>query len=369
MADLFIGLMSGTSMDGIDAALVDFSANKPHIIATHTEHYPAELNRKIIAAVNLTNPRSANLSLIDTDIGQCFANAAINLLGKSSFNHTEIRAIGSHGQTIRHEPDQPDPYSLQLGNADIIAGKTGIDVVADFRRQDIEAGGQGAPLVPAFHKALFAYAGENRAVLNIGGIANLTLLPADPTLPVTGFDTGPGNTLMDNWTRKHLKTEMDTDGQWAASGTIDEGVLQRLLDDSYFKQLPPKSTGLDYFNIHWLIERTGASDITPANMQATLCALTATTIADAIGQHAAKTQRLLVCGGGIHNKTLMQHIKDRLDGIAIESTQQQGINPDWVEAAAFAWLAKQKLEGSPGNIPQVTGADHPVVLGSLHTTH
>lgn len=367
MADLFIGLMSGTSMDGIDAVLVDFSATRPQLIATHIEHYPVELANQISDAVALDNPRAANLALLDDDIGYCFANASNKLLEKSGHKKTEVRAIGSHGQTIRHEPDRPDPYSLQLGCATIIADKTGINVVADFRRQDIEAGGQGAPLVPAFHQALFANAGENRAVLNIGGIANLTVLPADPGLPVTGFDTGPGNTLMDKWIRLHLHAKMDTNGQWAASGVVDKEVLQHLLDDSYFSQPPPKSTGLDYFNIDWLIERAGNTKIPHADMQATLCAMTASTIAGAIKQHAAKTRRLLVCGGGIHNRALMQQLKDQLEGIAIDSTHRHGIDPDWVEAAAFAWLAKQMLEGQPGNIPEVTGADRPVVLGSLHT--
>ncbi len=354
-------------MDGIDAALVDFSITRPCIIATHTEYYSAELARQIIDAVALDDPRTANLSLLDADIGHCFVKAANKLLEKSGFKKTDVRAIGSHGQTIRHEPDRPGPYSLQLGNAAIIADKTGINVVADFRRRDIEAGGQGAPLVPAFHKALFANAGESRAVLNIGGIANLTVLPADPSLPVTGFDTGPGNTLMDNWIRMYLHTKMDMDGQWAASGMVDKEVLQHLLDDSYFKQSPPKSTGLDHFNMDWLIEIIGKTEITHADMQATLCALTASTVTDAIKQYAAKTRRLLVCGGGVHNRTLIQQLKDRLEGIAIDSTRQHGIDPDWVEAAAFAWLAKQMLEGKPGNIPEVTGADHPVVLGSLHT--
>lgn len=366
MADLFIGLMSGTSMDGIDAALVDFSTTRTHLVTTHTEHYPPSLTKSIVDAVALVDPRTADLAALDADIGRCFAEAANKLLEKSGFKTSDIRAIGSHGQTIRHEPDRTDPYSMQLGNADIIADKTRIDVVADFRRRDIEAGGQGAPLVPAFHKAIFATAGENRAILNIGGIANLTILPADPTQPVTGFDTGPGNTLMDNWVRQHLQADMDIDGEWAASGTIDTGTLQKLLEDPYFRKPPPKSTGLDYFNSDWLTDKTGILSTTHEDMQATLCALTAATIADAIKQQAANTRRVLVCGGGIHNRTLMRGIKERLTGILVESTSQHSIDPDWVEAMAFAWLAKQKLESTPGNIPEVTGANHRVVLGSLH---
>jgi len=365
MAELFIGLMSGTSMDGIDAALVDFSSLRPRILGTHKEPYPAALQKQLAAAMQLEDPLGQDLSPLDEETGQCFARAANRLLELAGMESSAIRAIGSHGQTLRHEPGAAQPYSLQTGSPGVIANATRIDVVADFRRADIEAGGQGAPLVPAFHRAVFASPAEDRVVLNIGGIANITVLPADPARPVTGFDTGPGNTLMDHWAQRHLDTAMDVDGQWAASGTPDQALLARLLQDPYFNRPPPKSTGPEYFNLDWLSSQTGGATIAPADLQATLCELTAASIAKAIGRHAPGTKRLLVCGGGIHNRALMRRLQETLKALEPESTAAHGIDPDWVEAAAFAWLARQRLAGQPGNIPAVTGASRPVLLGRL----
>ncbi|MGB5305178.1 MAG: anhydro-N-acetylmuramic acid kinase, partial [Gammaproteobacteria bacterium] len=251
-----------------------------------------------------------------------------------------------------------------IGNPAVIAAGTGIDVVADFRRADIDAGGQGAPLVPAFHQALFARAGEHRVVLNIGGIANITILPSDASLPVTGFDTGPGNTLLDAWTRQHLDAPMDTGGRWAAQGSVHAELLAGMLQDPYFHAPPPKSTGREYFNPDWLARYLQDSGIAAQDVQATLCALTAQSILDALEHHAPRTQRLLVCGGGIHNPELLRRLAENQAGMPVESTQPYGVDPDWVEAVAFAWLAKQHLDGKPGNIPAVTGAQRPVVLGS-----
>jgi anhydro-N-acetylmuramic acid kinase len=365
MADFFIGLMSGTSMDGIDAALVDFTATCPDIISTHSHKYPAALHQQLEAALELKSPLDTDLTAIDAAIGEIFAAATNELLSKTGVVPENVIAIGSHGQTIRHEPDAPEPYSLQIGNPDIIAARTGIDVIADFRRADIEVGGQGAPLVPAFHQAVFASDTEDRVILNIGGIANITILTTDSTTPVSGFDTGPGNTLMDSWVRQHLQTAMDNNGDWAASGQVDHALLEDMLTDPYFLAAPPKSTGREYFNPDWLSRYTAKSCTCANDIQATLCELTAQTIAMAIQAHAGSAERLIVCGGGVHNDYLMGRLAANMPGLAIESTTAYGVTPDWVEAAAFAWLAKQRLADMSGNIPAVTGATRAVSLGQL----
>jgi anhydro-N-acetylmuramic acid kinase len=369
MADFFIGLMSGTSMDGIDAALVDFTASRPDLISTHSHSYPAALHRQLEAALELEAPLLTDLTAIDAAVGETFAAATNELLSKAGMAPEDIIAIGSHGQTIRHEPDAPAPYSLQIGNPGIIAMRTGIDVVADFRRADIEAGGQGAPLVPAFHQAVFASDTEDRVILNIGGIANITILTTGATRPVSGFDTGPGNTLMDSWTRQHLQAAMDNNGEWAAIGQLDHALLEDMLTDPYFQAAPPKSTGREYFNPDWLSRYTAQSGTSANNIQTTLCELTAQTIAMAIQAHAGSVDRLIVCGGGVHNNYLMSRLAANMPGLAIASTAAYGVMPDWVEAAAFAWLARQQLAGMPGNIPAVTGATRAVSLGQLFKGH
>ena len=365
MPELFIGLMSGTSMDGIDAALVDLANDKATLVATHCKPYPEDLHAEIERALKLPDPRAAGLAELDRKIGECFADAANELLEIANVPAEKVMAIGSHGQTIRHEPDAKEPYSLQLGNGEVICQRTGIDTVNDFRSADIAAGGQGAPLVPAFHAAVLRSDSENRVIVNIGGIANITVLPADPDRPVTGFDTGPGNTLMDTWIRRHTGNPYDSDGDWAASGTRDVRVLAAMLVDPYFRQAPPKSTGREYFNQAWLSSYLQDMDVNPAHIQATLCELTAVSIADAVEQYAGNTGRVLVCGGGAHNNFLMERLQENLGDIPVESTANHGIDPDWVEAAAFAWLAKQHLEGKPGNVPEVTGASQAIVLGEL----
>jgi anhydro-N-acetylmuramic acid kinase len=366
MGALFIGLMSGTSMDGIDAALLDLSSSQPVILATHSHAYPARLHEQLEAALQLEDPLQADLAALDQNVGACFAAAANALLHQSSIDPAAVTAIGSHGQTIRHEPDIARPYSLQIGNPDIIAAHTGIDVVADFRRADIEAGGQGAPLAPAFHKAVLGDSRENRVALNLGGIANITTLPADTSAAVTGFDTGPASTLMDYWAQRHLNTTMDTDGHWAAAGQIDRELLTRMLADSYFSATPPKSTGREYFNAAWLERFITGLDTPAQSIQTTLCELTARSIADAVHAFAEGTRRIIVCGGGAHNDYLMTRLQVNLPGIAIDSSDAHGIKPDWVEAAAFAWLAQRRFEEKAGNLPSVTGADRPVLLGDIH---
>jgi anhydro-N-acetylmuramic acid kinase len=357
--------MSGTSMDGIDAVLVDLSTNRPHLLATHTEPWPAEVRDSLAEALAIPDPLNHNLQALDNRIGSCFANATNRLLSGCGVKPAEVSAIGSHGQTIRHEPDAETPYSLQIGNPERIAALTGIDVVADFRSADIRAGGQGAPLVPAFHRMFFSNAAENRCVLNIGGIANITVLPADPAAAVTGFDTGPGNTLMDNWIKLHRGARIDANGQWAASGTVSEALLEALLSDAYFRRPPPKSTGPEHFSIAWLVSHALAEKLEPADVQATLCALTSRSVTDAIREHAPGTERIMVCGGGAYNRELMQRLEKDAGGIKLESTAASGLKPDWVEAVAFAWLAKMRLEERPGNIPEVTGAKRAVLLGDV----
>jgi len=365
MADLYIGLMSGTSMDGIDAILVDCSCEPPDIIATHDRKYPSDVLEQLEETLVLEDLLAADLTQINRAVGECFASAVEELLRSAGVSAADVTAIGSHGQTVRHEPNAPAPYSLQIGDPETIATLTGIDVIADFRRADIEAGGQGAPLVPAFHQAVFSSPREYRTVVNIGGIANITTLPPDASHAVTGFDTGPGNTLLDGWVRRHCNTAMDSNGDWAAGGHVVDTLLNSLLQDPYFRASPPKSTGREYFNLAWLLDHMNTGELSPQDIQATLCELTARTIATAVLQHAGETRRLLVCGGGVHNRHLLDRLAANLPDVAVESTAVYGLDPDWVEATAFAWLAKQTRDGKPGNIPEVTGARRAVKLGRL----
>jgi len=376
---LFIGLLSGTSIDGIDAALVDFHASNPVLLASRVHPIPIKLRERLITACGDRQPGGVDeLASLDALLGHLFADAAIRLLAQTGHHPGHIRAIGSHGQTIRHRPDATPSFTLQIADPNIIAERTGITTVADFRRRDIAAGGQGAPLVPAFHKAVFQKAGESgkekaekerdRVIVNIGGITNITILPADPDAPVTGFDTGPGNILLDAWAMLHLGVPMDTDGRWAQQGKTHEGLLRRLRDDAYFSAPPPKTTGRERFNPEWLQACIAQLHPTPAPdaIQRTLCDLTVTTLRDAITTHAPACREVLVCGGGAQNPLLLQGIRQQLPHCIVDTTQRYGIHPDWVEAMAFAWLAKQRLDGLPGNLPSVTGARHPVVLGAIY---
>jgi anhydro-N-acetylmuramic acid kinase len=364
MPEYYVGLMSGTSMDGIDAALVDFSGDRPVLVSTHSQSWPNDLLKELHACRELEDAELRHLDKLDNTIGEHFADATNQLLQKAGVSSKDILAIGSHGQTIRHRPDTKQPFSLQLGNAEVIAQQTGIKVVSDFRTADIKAGGQGAPLAPAFHNSVFRSRDENRAVLNIGGIANLTLLPADTDEPVTGFDTGPGNTLMDAWVKETKGESYDADGKFAASGQVNENLLKSFLSDAYFEKTPPKSTGFEDFNLDWLNSHM-KDNLPEQDVQATLCELTARSISDAVKRYASSTTRLLVCGGGVHNHYLMTRIKHYLNECDVESTEALGIHPDWVEAMAFAWLARQTIKGLPGNLPSVTGAHKAVVLGNI----
>lgn len=364
MGDLYVGLMSGTSMDGIDAALVEIGDGAIDILHTREQAYPEALRADLQAAIGIPlQDEIPGLAALHRRTGECFRDAALALLRDAGVSAAAVTAIGSHGQTLRHQPNAPQPFTLQVGDPGIIAAGTGITTVADFRRADIAAGGQGAPLAPLFHEWLFRVPGRPRAVLNIGGIANLTLLSA--TEATTGYDTGPGNTLLDAWIRKHRALPFDRNGAWAGSGTVDPGLLRRLLGDAYFAAPPPKSTGFEYFNLAWL-DAAGVSDIPAVNVQATLSALTAQSIADALQRSAPDTAEVLVCGGGVYNDTLLKALRQRLPGIDIASTASAGLHPDWVEAAAFAWLAMRRLHELPGNLPSVTGARRAVALGTIH---
>ena len=361
MNDLYIGLISGTSMDGIDAALVRFGDRSLDIIETHQHEYPQPLSERLFAAICDPAIHSTDdVADLHRDVGQCFCDAALALTRKASVDAKAVHAIGSHGQTVRHEPNAENPFSLQIGDGALISAGTGITTVADFRTADIALGGQGAPLAPAFHEWLFRRPGIDRVVLNIGGIANITFLPADES-DATGFDTGPGNTLLDAWIRKHQGQRFDDEGAWAAEGTIDFDLLERLLTDDYFIQSPPKSTGFEYFNVDWL-DSYGVAALDPADVQATLGMLTARSIADAL---PAGTTEVLACGGGVHNCRLMHLLACELPGLEIRSTATAGLDPDWVEAAAFAWLAMRRMQELPGNLPSVTGASAAAMLGQV----
>jgi len=364
--DYFIGLISGTSSDGVDAALVEF-APTPRLHSSHYMPYAPSLRAQILefATGNYHGDAVDELGRLDTELGELFATAALALISKARITASDVRAIGSHGQTVRHRPDAPQPFTLQIADPNIIAARSGIITVADFRRRDVALGGQGAPLVPAFHHAVFADHKETRAVVNIGGIANITVLPAGDGM-VSGFDTGPGNVFMDLWSREHLHTTHDVNGEFAASGRVDTGLLKELLADDYFRRPLPKSTGLEYFNQAWLSERLANRKLPAADVMATLCELTARSINDAAMQHARGAKRVLLCGGGVHNAHLCKRLIDHLRGCTLVSTEVFGIPPDWVEAVAFAWLARETLAERTGNLPAVTGAKKPAVLGAVY---
>ena len=353
-------------MDAIDAVLVSFSGSFPRLLQSYSCPLPQKLRGHLLnLALGEANQEIELLGQCDTELGIAFAETVLALLDKANCRPCDVRAIGSHGQTIRHRPDNPWPFSLQIGDPNIISERTQITTVADFRRRDIAAGGQGAPLVPAFHHAVFASRTEHRCVLNIGGIANISYLPADGKR-VMGFDTGPGNVLLDSWIRRNLGDSFDRNGQWAASVVPDVALVEILLSDPYLKLSPPKSTGRELFNLDWLDNHLQGCNVDAATVQSSLCELSARSIADAVRQYAPLTQRLLVCGGGAYNIRLMQRIADLLAPLIVQSTTDFGIEPDWVEAVAFAWLAKAALEKRPGNLVSVTGANKPVVLGGIY---
>ncbi|PTX90993.1 anhydro-N-acetylmuramic acid kinase [Opitutus sp. ER46] len=367
MSDLFIGLMSGTSMDGIDAALVRFTP-QAELVASHTLAFPAALRAELLALSRPGPDEIDRMGRADVALGRCFAAVVRELLAKAGVAPKDVRAIGSHGQTIRHRPDFKPAFTLQIGDPNVIAAETGIAVVADFRRKDMALGGQGAPLVPAFHAAIFGSAETDRVIVNIGGIGNVTVLPATPGAPILGFDTGPGNTLLDSWARRVLGQPLDVDGALAARGRVDAALLGRFLADPFFAKAAPKSTGPEYFSPEWLDQHLQAHGVVgEADVQATLVALTAETIVAAIRPLVrSRAPDLFICGGGAHNPVLMAALQRVLGEGRVQRTDALGVPVGWVEAMAFAWLAYQRLETLPGNCPGVTGARRPAVLGGLY---
>ncbi len=364
--DLYIGLISGTSLDGIDAALVRFENKQATVVKAICSPFSSDLINEIKSLINPTTNEISRLMALDVQLGNSFAEAVKQLLAKAKIKKQDIVAIGSHGQTIRHLPTAEHATTLQIADPNIIAEVTGITTVADFRRRDMAAGGQGAPLVPAFHQQIFRDSKKNRVILNLGGIANITLLPADKSKAATGFDTGTANTLMNHWIQQQKNKSYDENGKWAESGTVNEDFLKELLNDDYFNLKPPKSTGTEYFNPAWLTKKLSAFLFLAAeDVQATLAAFTATTIKDAVNQYASEAEEIIICGGGVHNDFLLQQFKQLLPNIEINSSAKYGLDPDYIEATAFAWLAKRTMNHKVGNLPDVTGASHSVILGGI----
>lgn len=367
MGSYYIGLMSGTSMDGIDAALVRFpDDSRIEVIAGQTTPLPDQTVVQLRSLIESGSCTLDKLGRLDRALGEAFAAAAQGLIRSTNTRRDDVIAIGSHGQTIRHTPHGEHAFTMQIGDPNIIAARTGVTTVADLRRRDMAVGGQGAPLAPGFHAAVFSAPGEKRVVINIGGISNISVLDHDQR--VTGFDTGPGNGLIDAWCHQHHDEPFDRGGAWAATGNVNMELLDRLIADDYFRAPPPKSTGREYFNLPWL---TGhllslSSPPSPEDVQATLVELTVRSIADAIRAHATGCARCFVCGGGAFNGYLMGQLRDALAPMPVESTEQVGVPPDLVEAAAFAWLARQTLNGAPGNKSAVTGATQNTVLGGIY---
>jgi len=368
MRELYIGLMSGTSLDGIDASLIEIIDNKIRCLAFEYNAFSKPFKDQLR---QLSAPHAeikiATYGFLHHQLGELFADTVHCLLNTAGIDSSDITAIGSHGLTICHSPDGQHPFSLQIGDPNIISEKTGITTIADFRGRDIAAGGQGAPLVPAFHNALFSHQLELKkqplCIVNIGGIANITYLSAKTT---TGFDTGPGNVFIDYWINRHLHRDYDQNGKWARSGKTNQKLLEILQRDKYFKSKPPKSTGKEYFSPAWLEAKLKhIPKISAVDVQTTLTQLTANTISDAIMTYAPQTQQTLICGGGVHNSYLIDLLGKHLPG-SVDSTASVNINPDHIEAMAFAWIARQTVHHLSGNLPAVTGASNPVVLGGIY---
>ena len=360
-------------MDGVDAVLCDITSSACQSLAQTSIDYPAALQRTLLHLARTPTASMTTLASADREVSTIFADAVLTLLAQQDLNATDIRAIGSHGQTVLHSPDSQPAFTLQIGDLATIATKTGIDVIGDFRRKDIALGGQGAPLAPAFHAFQFASENHNRIVLNIGGIANISVLPSGSASHVTGFDTGPGNTLMDAWCQRHLELPFDMNGDWAATGKTNTTLLNALLNDDYFTKSPPKSTGPEHFNLTWLDAQlttlANADSLLPHDVQATLLTLTAITIANAVTPLLSELPdtpcELVICGGGAFNRRLVSTLTETLaeSDITVTTSQQLGLHPQWVEGAAFAWLAWAYENNVPGNIPAVTGASRPAILG------
>ncbi len=361
---LYIGLISGTSMDAIDAALVDFDVKPLHVVASSATPFEPALKARVAALIDRADSVALDeVGQIDVEIGRAFARATTALLESCGLGAGQIAAIGSHGQTLRHRPDLPAPFTWQIGDPNVLAEMAGINVVADFRRRDVAAGGQGAPLLPVFHDQVFRSDSEDRVIANLGGIANITILNRGAT--VTGFDTGPANRLLDAWIARHQGRDFDADGRWAATGNVDATLLADLLDEPYLRLPPPKSTGRELFNMDWLNSKLGLFARRPNDVQATLQRFTAVTIAAAVRQYAPGAA-LYACGGGAHNTALLAALAELTSPDPVASTAELGLDPDYVEAIAFAWFAKRTLEGLTSSAASVTGAKGARILGGVY---
>jgi anhydro-N-acetylmuramic acid kinase len=361
---LYLGLMSGTSMDAIDASLVDFGSKPLRILASSATPFDAQLKTRIATLLESADHVALDeLGQVDVALAQAFAGAANELLRGAGIGADAVSAIGSHGQTLRHRPDLSLPFTWQIGDPNTLAEMTGITVVADFRRRDVAAGGQGAPLLPVFHDHVFRDDAEDRVIVNIGGIANVTILSRDST--VTGFDTGPGNRLLDAWIAQHRGLDYDDDGRWAATGECDSTLLRQLLDEPFLNLRPPKSTGRELFNLPWLQTQLGLFARRPQDVQATLLEFTAASIAAAVRRYAPGAA-LYVCGGGARNQRLLNTIGRLVAPNPVSSTAALGLDPDYVEAVAFAWFAERTMAGLTSSAGSVTGARGARILGGIY---
>ena len=363
--EFYIGLISGTSIDGVDCTLVAFEGTRLELVATHFEESKTSLREHIL---ELSHGTGISLSLFGEThvaVGKIYANAVQKLLRKTRISAKDITAIGSHGQTIWHKPTGKNPFTIQIGDPNTIAQNTGITTITDFRQKAIVLGGQGAPLAPLVHRELFLHDNFDRAIINIGGMANITALPANGAC--FAYDTGPGNVLMDYWISKNQEKRYDENGSWGASGECNKDLLKYLLADPYFSLKPPKSTGRELFNKHWLKGklREYGKPIKPKNLQATLSALTATSIANAVSDFCS-TSEVYICGGGVHNKFLMENLRAVIPNPVIKTTQSLGIDPDWVESVTFAWMAKQTIENRQVDTTAFTGSAKPSILGGVY---
>ncbi|MDO8954268.1 MAG: anhydro-N-acetylmuramic acid kinase [Gammaproteobacteria bacterium] len=375
---LYIGVMSGTSLDGIDCVLVNFNGKKMQLIAGLHMAYPKALREKLLKLCQDFTINVKDLGCLHTELAENYSLAINALLNNTKTPAAKVCAIGNHGQTIYHYPEGKFPFTMQIGNAAVIAARTGIPVVADFRSMDMAMGGQGAPLVPAFHLSVFAKKAKNIAVVNIGGMANVTLLSSwipdragnDNKNSILGFDTGPGNVLMDAWIQLHKKQPFDKNGAWAKSGKLNMDLLKALMSEPFFKRKPPKSTGRELFNLNWLKSKlVKFKGIQFEDVQATLLEFTAQTITLGMKLAKFKADEIYICGGGAFNHTLMLRIAALNPEANVDTSSKLGIDPSWIEAMAFAWLAKQTMEGKPGNLPSVTGAKQACILGAVYSPH
>lgn len=363
--ELYIGVMSGTSLDGVDSALVAMQGNNIELLEHDFFPFPKKLKSRLL---NICTGQMTNLPEVgelDHELGHLFADAVLALLAKSPFDKTQITAIGSHGQTVFHQPNGDKPFTMQIGDHNIVSGKTGITTVADFRRKDMALGGQGAPLVPAFHHTIFDVTDSTVVVLNIGGISNISVLK--PNGEVIGYDTGPGNMLMDAWCVKNRATGFDKDAQWASQGAVIPSLLEQLLEEPFLAKQAPKSTGRELFNLEWLEQHLKGKHYNQSDVQRTLCEYTAQTICHQIDQFSqGNNSEILVCGGGAQNPLLMERIQTLLPDWNVAPTLSKGVDSDYMEAMAFAWLAHRRMHHLPSNLPAVTGASRPASLGVIY---